>query len=880
MRINKLLLIMMVSLLALGGCQNDDASSNQLIHASATGDGKIPVLWVYESESLYQPTFGNLTQKGFENFSKEKIQMDASGLSFTFTTEDTSTWIGKDPVDVSIYNKKNEMIFTSQVIPDNGLYHIATGENINLLLGDTYYIDIETMGKDTKVHYYLPFLYVEKSQNRLGISYVHEELEKFNTTAGIMPMGIEQLRIESNQDQQMYIQVNYVGAKREDTGFHSLDVVKKFAVDYETMTLEALESSVQEKQRYYYSSEHGGWYLGAFGERENRQIIKSPNNRFEVIYNSNEAYLYDTQVEMMYEVYRLDRLNSDYIYDESIEHGIEIFEVSNKGEVHFLVYGYIQDASPNYGRSGIAFYRYDMQEEPILYSLGMIENPEDYRKMATKLNEMFYYNSQERMLYILYEQSLYRLDFDVQEFSYVETFIKGKLDGDNGLIYWDDNMDKYTNTIHIVDLSGRELHYTNLFELGSYKHLLDVIEGQIFVGEYAIEDTYEYLNGNVVFPYHTINQYNQQGDRIKTYDASDYGQGYYFSDIYLDDTENKYKVDIMTMHVAKAESYRNSRVHFMDVEEYVYLDFPVKNGQERLESPVIVSSKVREAAMVHAVSVSTSYKDNDYFQFRKMPPLDVYVVSDHIKGTQYYTINLDEAFIYGQNKKDYTIYHWKYNVKNNSGELTEIFNNKDLREQVYLDDIIIIPQRPELPRGCEVTALSILLNRYVDDAPSKLTLNAQVKTSPDNYEIKNGFVHFADMHLEFSGSASDTSKPGLGVYIKPIQELAEKYVSNRAKAVSGISFEQLLGLVANDMPVLIITPNRYQEVQDHSKQVWKTPSGYMEVTYQEHSVVVMGFDEKHVYYSDPSKARIDKKPKEDFRRGWESMGSQAMIIVD
>ncbi len=83
MRINKLLLIMMVSLLALGGCQNDDASSNQLIHASATGDDKIPVLWVYESESLYQPTFGNLTQKGFENFSKEKIQMDASGLSFT-----------------------------------------------------------------------------------------------------------------------------------------------------------------------------------------------------------------------------------------------------------------------------------------------------------------------------------------------------------------------------------------------------------------------------------------------------------------------------------------------------------------------------------------------------------------------------------------------------------------------------------------------------------------------------------------------------------------------------------------------------------------------------------------------------------------------------
>lgn len=880
MRINKSLLGLLLIIIIFTGCQSNSNSGNQVVNATSAGEERIPVLWVYESESLYQPTFGNLTQKGFENLSKDKIQMDSSGITFTFTREDTSTWLEYDTVDVSIYNQKNEKIFSTQLQAEEKVYRISNEQGMNLVQGESYYMDIQAKRDDTPIHYYLSFLHVENSQNRLGISYVQEAIDEYNESNGITSMGLMRTMIESNQDNQMLIRSEYVGAKRGEEGFEYLDIRNKYSVDYTTMEIQVIEEKAQEKQRYYYSKEYEGWYLGDFGDQENRRIKVSPNERFQVIYNSQEAYLYDTEDEMMYEIYRLDRLNSDYLYDESAQHGIHILEVSNLGEVYFSVYGYIQDESPNYGKNGIAFYSYRMNDQPILNSLGMIENPDYYVNIEKNLKEMFYYNVAERVLFILHEQSLYQLDFKNQSFSYMETFIKGRLNGNAGLIYLDDPRDKYVNNTYMVDLSGSQLRYTNLFELGTYKHLMKEIDGQVFVGEYGIEDTYEYLNGNVIFPYHTIKQYNQGGDLIETYRASDYGDGYYFSSIYLDDTENKYKFDLMTMNVVRSNNYKNSRVHFVDVEESVYLELQGKEPDQVLQSSIIASSPIKGATVYHAVGVSTSYKNNLHFEFRDMPPLDVYVIFDHLKQTKYYAIDLVDAFVQGQNKKTYTIYHWKYNVQNNSGNLTEIFSNNDLREQVYLDQIITIPQRPELPRGCEVTALSILLDNYMDDGPSKMTLANQLKVSRDPYEIKNGFVHFSDMHLEFSGSMADVSQPGLGVYIKPVQELAEKYVSNRAKNISGISFEQLLSLVASGKPVLVITPNRYQEVQDHSKEIWKTPSGFMEVTYQEHSVVVMGFDQTSVYYSDPSTGRIDSKPKDAFQNGWESMGSQSMIVVD
>ncbi len=882
MGIYRRLFCFIIVMFILSGCSIsiENGMNNSVAYATSMGKGKTPVMWVEESGQMFQPTFGQRTIKGFEHLQKNKIQMDGTGVNFIFTREEMETWVDPGMLQVSVYNKNNENLYRVELEAVEGMYSFEQDGMMNLSVGESYYMDVVVLGDESEFHYYLPFLYVEKSQNLLGVSYVAEAIERYNDDMEIMLMGNQRIQIEATQETLMYIYADYVGAKRGQEGFAPLDFTQKYSVNFDSMDVERVEEKVKEKRRYYYSKEEEGWYLGDLEEQGERFVMTSQNQRYEVIYNSEEMYMYDRKRERMYEIYRLDHLNSDYIYDENIQHGIEVFNVSNEGDVHFSVYGYIQDLSPNYGRNGIVFYQYSLQNDPVLYSLGIIESPEDYRQMSTDFSEMFYYNEVNNSLYILYEQSLYQLNFDTHNFTYVETFIRGKMDGDRGVIYWEDQRNKYNNAVHIVDLSGSGLTYTNLFELGSYKHVLEAIDGQIFVGEYNLEDTYEYLNGQVVFPYHTIKQYSAQGNVVDVYYASDYGENYFFSGIYLDDTELKYKVDMMAMKIVPSENYKNSKVYFVDTEATVPLNVGSITEKNSLKSSVIKTKTALDSADYLDTVAGVSYKNNNELKFREMPPLDVYVVYDRIKKARYFTTELNEAFVYSDKMKEYTVYHWKYNVQKDSGDLQEIYSNSNARESMYLSDIVVIPQRPELPRGCEVTALSILLNRYMEDPPSKMVLTEQIKTSGDTYEIKNGFVHFSDMHLEFSGSASDTTKPGLGVYIDPIQQLAEKYVSNRAKKVSGLSFEQLLGLVSQNIPVLIITPNRYQEVLDYSKQVWVTPSGFMEVTYQEHSVVVMGFDERYVYYSDPSKARIDKKNRDDFQRGWESMGNQGMIVLD
>jgi uncharacterized protein YvpB len=53
----------------------------------------------------------------------------------------------------------------------------------------------------------------------------------------------------------------------------------------------------------------------------------------------------------------------------------------------------------------------------------------------------------------------------------------------------------------------------------------------------------------------------------------------------------------------------------------------------------------------------------------------------------------------------------------------------------------------------------------------------------------------------------------------------------------------------------------------------------MEVTYLEHSVVIVGYDETYVYLNDPQQGRIIKQPRISFEIGWENQGSQALVVL-
>lgn len=212
------------------------------------------------------------------------------------------------------------------------------------------------------------------------------------------------------------------------------------------------------------------------------------------------------------------------------------------------------------------------------------------------------------------------------------------------------------------------------------------------------------------------------------------------------------------------------------------------------------------------------------------------------------------------------------NIDSSIGEIIPI------KEKVLLDAPLIW-QMPELPRGCEVTSLAMLL-QYKSIQVDKLTLAREVKKNPAEYQLQNGKIYFGDPNEGFVGNMYTYTQPGLGVYHKPIAELAEKYLPGKIADLSGADFEELKIHLSDDRPVWVITNTEYKKLEDSFFQTWYTPNGPVKITTKEHSVLITGYDKNSIYFNDPLTGEKNKKaPIKDFVEAWVQMGRQAITYL-
>lgn len=186
-------------------------------------------------------------------------------------------------------------------------------------------------------------------------------------------------------------------------------------------------------------------------------------------------------------------------------------------------------------------------------------------------------------------------------------------------------------------------------------------------------------------------------------------------------------------------------------------------------------------------------------------------------------------------------------------------------------DVPLINQlsAPRLYNGCEVTSLAMILH-YNGINVSKNKLAETIKTVPLNY----GKGLKGNPNEGFVGDMEDG--PGLGVYNGPIYDLAKKYVGDRVVNLTDSPFTDLLRKVSQGHPVWIITTTTFAPVSVFEK--WHTPQGTIEITFNEHSAVITGYDEQFVYINDPYGFKNRKLNRSKFEKAWEQMGSQAIVI--
>ncbi|MGG2937442.1 C39 family peptidase [Bacillus pacificus] len=206
-----------------------------------------------------------------------------------------------------------------------------------------------------------------------------------------------------------------------------------------------------------------------------------------------------------------------------------------------------------------------------------------------------------------------------------------------------------------------------------------------------------------------------------------------------------------------------------------------------------------------------------------------------------------------------------------SGKEAEFSNNG---EKVILSNVPFIQQLPELDRGCEVTSLAMML-QYAGITVDKMKLANEIKKVDF---MKDGVR--GNPNEGFVGNIYTFSESGYGVYHGPLFQLAKKYLPNKAVDLTGKSIEEMYNSVKAGQPVVMITNATFAPLDEDEFTTWETNSGDVSITYNEHCVVLIGYDQESVYIRDPLKDSLDVKvPREKFEQAWVQMGSQAISYV-
>ncbi|WP_245566430.1 C39 family peptidase [Tuberibacillus calidus] len=192
------------------------------------------------------------------------------------------------------------------------------------------------------------------------------------------------------------------------------------------------------------------------------------------------------------------------------------------------------------------------------------------------------------------------------------------------------------------------------------------------------------------------------------------------------------------------------------------------------------------------------------------------------------------------------------------------------QKQIILD-VPLIAQLPELPRGCEVTSLAMLLH-FAGHHVDKMELAERIRKVPFEKDGLRG-----NLYDGFVGDMYSFETDGLGVYDAPIADLAREFLGERVIVLTGSDWSAVEKQLDNGFPVWVIVNEEFRPLPDSDWQTWPTARGPLKVTYKEHAVVITGYDDDFVYFNDPLAPKKNRKePKSDFLAAWKQFGNQAI----
>ena len=153
-------------------------------------------------------------------------------------------------------------------------------------------------------------------------------------------------------------------------------------------------------------------------------------------------------------------------------------------------------------------------------------------------------------------------------------------------------------------------------------------------------------------------------------------------------------------------------------------------------------------------------------------------------------------------------------------------------------NVPLIKQRPELPNGCEITAVTMMVN-YTGNPVSKMKLAAEMPRHPSNPNL---------------GYIGNPAGYGITIFPPALMNLVRKYTGN-AKNLTGLGMDALY----------------YQLDMGHPVVTWNTLHGF-----PYHALAVSGYDANNIYYNDCWTGVKTSMSKAQFLANWNTQSQRAI----
>ena len=187
--------------------------------------------------------------------------------------------------------------------------------------------------------------------------------------------------------------------------------------------------------------------------------------------------------------------------------------------------------------------------------------------------------------------------------------------------------------------------------------------------------------------------------------------------------------------------------------------------------------------------------------------------------------------------------HYWYEVGNNqwvNESFVVVIHANDYQPMVQLQSVPLIAQRPELPNGCEITAVTMML-QYAGAHVDKMQLAREM---PRSNNPNAGYI------------GDPWNGTGVTIFPPALMQLVQKYTPNHtAKDLTGLGFDAL----------------RYQLGLGHPVVTWNTMHGF-----PYHALVITGYDQHNIYYNDCWTNEKTSWSIDAFIKNWNSQAQRAL----